>query len=131
MSTIYDQILDDLLQTTPENVTMILPSIDDTQTPELQILHRYRLLQRATRRRDRQMTLLHAYYIGELLDQIVNRRQHGFVSNSLSTYYKIVCTRTFYLFEKTGVEQIMRTRKTTLRSIYRLKAADFQLLTGP
>ena len=37
----YDQILDDLLETTPENVTMVLPTIDMTQTPEMQVLHRY------------------------------------------------------------------------------------------
>jgi hypothetical protein len=130
MNTSYDQILDDLLETTPENVTMVLPTMDITQTPEIQVLHRYRLLQRATRRKDRQMTLVHAYYLGELLDQVVNRHQHGFLSNQLSQYYKMACMRTFYLFEKTGVEQIMRTRKTTLRSIAKLKATDFQVLTG-
>ena len=76
------------------------------------------------------MTLVHAYYLGELLDQVVNRHQHEFLSNQLSQYYKMVYMRTFYLFEKTGVEQIMKTRKTTLRSIAKLKATDFQVLTG-
>ena len=130
MNSSYDQILDDLLETTPENVQIVVPTMDLTQTPEMQVLQRYRLLQRATRRKDRQAALLHAYYLGELLDQTVNRNQHGYLSHQLSPYYKTACMRTYYLFERTGVEQIMRTKKMTLRSISKLKATELQVLIG-
>lgn len=125
-----DAIYDDLLETTPEDVNLDLPTIDLTQTPEVRILCRYRLLQRATRRRERQTSLIHAYLLGELLDQTINRHQYGFLSNQLSPYYKQACMRTYYLFERTGIEQIMRTKKTTLRSIAKLKANEFRILIG-
>lgn len=125
-----DTIYDDLLETTPENVNINLPTMDLTQAPEIQLMCRYRLLQRATRRRDRQLSLIHAYLLGELLDQTTDRHQHGFLSNQLSPYYKQACMRTYYLFERTGIEQIMRTKKTTLRSIAKLKANEFKVLIG-
>ena len=104
--------------------------MDLTQSPEVQLMCRYRLLQCATRMRDRQSSLLHAYLLGELLNQTIDHYQHGFLGNQLSLYYKQACMRTYYFFKQTGIEQIMRTKKTTLRSIAKLKANELRILIG-
>ena len=62
-------IYKDLLEITPENVTINLSIIDLIQPPEVQLICRYRLLQCTTRMRDKQSSLLHAYLLGKLLDQ--------------------------------------------------------------
>ena len=67
-----DTIYKDLLETTPENITINLPIMDLTQPPEVQLMCRYKLLQCATRMRDRQSSLLHTYLLGKLLNQIID-----------------------------------------------------------
>jgi hypothetical protein len=73
MPTPYDLILDELLEETPEDVIITPPPYDSTTNLEMQILSTYQRLQRAARRKDRCMTLVYAYYLGEIIENIPNR----------------------------------------------------------
>jgi hypothetical protein len=130
MSTIYDLILEELLEDTPENVVVTPPPYDSTTNLEIRILSTYQRLQRFARQKNRCMTLVHAYYLGEIIENILNRHQQGYLINQISKYYSVTSRRTYYLFEKTGVTQIYRTKKLTLRMIYKLKFAEYQTLVS-
>ena len=130
MATIYDLILEEIFEVTPEDVIVTPCPYSHNDTPEIQLYTTYRHLQRSARRKDRHMTLIYAYYLGELIENIHNRHQQGLLIDHISKYYSVVSRRTYYLFEKPGIEQIYRTKKLTLRMIYNLKFAQYQLLIG-
>ena len=126
----YSTFIQELAEDTPENVTVIPVPYNVSQTPEMQVANTYQRLQRSARRKDRITTLVHAYYLGELLEMNVNRPLRSYLNHQISRYYSLASRRTYYLFEKTGVEQIYRTRCITLRNIYLLPFSDYQSLIG-
>ena len=72
--------------------------------------------------------MAYAYYLGELLENTTDHVQQSYLSKQLSKYHLSVCRRTFGLFEKFGIEQIWRTKHTTLTMISKLKFSDYQLI---
>jgi hypothetical protein len=125
----YTILVQDLIQSTPENVDVTPVPYNPLQTFELQILTAYQKLQRSTRRRDRIMTLTHAYYLGEILENIPNRSHRSYLNSQITKYYSLASRCTYLLFEKTGIQQIYRTRSITLRLIYQMPQSDFLALT--
>ena len=130
MTTTYDLILDELLEDTPENVIVTPPPYDPTADIDTRIMSTYQRLQRSARCKDRCMILVYAYYLGELIENTLNRHYHGYLVNQISKYYSVTSRRTYYLFEKQGIAQIYRTRRLKLRMIYNLKSTEYQLLIG-
>lgn len=127
MTNYRDIIVNDLLEITPTDIQVPPAPYDLTQSLEDQIRLTNQLLQRALRSRQRIFALTYAYYLGELLENIPNRRQQSTVSRQISKYYRIACRRVYYIFAPLGLEQIGRTKQITLTTIYRLSFQDFQL----
>jgi hypothetical protein len=75
------------------------------------------------------MTLVYAYYLSEILENIPNRSHRSYLNTLITKYYSLTSRRTYSLFEKTGVHQIYRTRSITLRLIYNMPQSDFLALT--
>ena len=114
----YTILVQDLIEDTPENVNVIPAPYDIFQTTEVQILSTYQKLQRSARRKDRIMTLVYAYYLGEILENIPDRSHRSYLNSQITKYYSLASRRTYSLFEKTGVQQIYRTRFIILFLIY-------------
>jgi len=95
---------------------------------DTQVLTTYQKLQRYTRRKDRIMTLVYAYYLGELLETNFNTAHQSYLNSHLSKYYFLASCYTYHLFEKSGIEQIYRTHTITLSLIYRMPRSDFLAL---
>ena len=127
---IYTILSQELSESTPDNVNVIPAPFDVLQPPEMQVLTTYHKLQRSARRKDSLMTLVYAYYLGELLEMTTNRGLRTYLNSHFTRYYSLVARRTYYLFEKIGVEQIYRTKKITMRQIYQMPFSDYQLLIG-
>jgi hypothetical protein len=125
----YAILVQDLIQSTPEHVDVTPAPYDLLQTLELQFLTTYQKLQRSARRRDRIMTLAYAYYLGEMLENLSNRSQRSYLNSQITKYYSSASRRIYLLFEKTGIQQIYRTRSITLRLIYQMPQSDFLALT--
>ena len=125
----YTILVQDLSEITPETINVTPAPYDILQTTELQISLTYQKLQRASRRKNRVMVLVYAYYLGELLENIPNRKQRSWLNSQITPYYSTASKRVYALFEKTGVTQIYRTQSTTLRLIYQMPHIDFISLT--
>jgi hypothetical protein len=75
------------------------------------------------------MTLVYAYYLGELLETNFNTAHRSYLNSHLSKYYSLASRRTYHLLEKSGIEQIYRTHTITLSLIHRMSRSDFLALT--
>ena len=125
----YAILVQDLTQNTPEHINVTPAPYDLLQTTELQILTTYQKLQRSARRKNQIITLAHAYYLGEILENVLNRSHRSYLNSHITKYYSLASRRTYLLFEKTGIQQIYRTRSITLRLIYQMPQSDFLSLT--
>jgi hypothetical protein len=125
----YTILAEDLLQTTPEDVDVTPIPYDFLQSNEIQLVSTYQKLQKASRRRNRILALVYAYYLGELIENMPNRKQRAYLNSYITEYYSKVSIRTYTIFEKVGISQIYRTRSTNLRLIHRLSHKDYISLT--
>ena len=126
----YLLIAQELAEDQPETITVTPALYNLTQTPEMQVLLTYQRLQRLAKRKDRLMTLVYAFYLGELLENNPNRPHRRYLNSQVSSYYSLASRRTYNLFEQAGVEQIYRTKSVTLRQIGKLPSTEFYLLIG-
>ena len=83
----YSIFTQELIEDYPEMVTVTPAPYDLTQPPELQIMFTYQKLQRAARRKDRMATLVYAYYLGELLENNINRPQRRYFLSQTTIYF--------------------------------------------
>ena len=86
MITIQDLILEDLLATTPEIVSTISMPYDLTLSVNNQFLQTYRCMQRTIRMKNRTLSLVYVYYLGELLESIMDRSLKTYLSQQLTKY---------------------------------------------
>ncbi|CAG8486815.1 21843_t:CDS:2 [Cetraspora pellucida] len=118
----YQEILNDLndlLKSSPANIKIILPSYESSSKLQNKIITLWRCLARARRLNNRIDTLVYAFYLGQLLET-VTKPEKTMCTKLLTRYFIMVSMRTYYIFERLGVEQIYRTSTMNLRMISRL-----------
>jgi hypothetical protein len=122
-------ILEDLTEVEPLEIEVIPPPYDETMDLIDQVRQAYRVLQRSIRIGNRIEILINAFYLGKALEaSSYSRPQQAFCRSLLTEHFKVMATRTYYIFEFLGPEQIMRTKKTTASMIRTLPAKDFKKL---
>jgi hypothetical protein len=85
----------------------------------------YRLLMRAASLRQRQRTLIYAFFLGELLgNSKISKQQKSEAKQWISSYYFSTSVQVFHIFE-TDVSQIYRTKRLTLTNIARLSKDEY------
>lgn len=130
MSKNYQEILNDLnklLKSSPVNIKTVFPPYEQSSKLQNKIITLWRSLARARRLKNRINALVYAFYLGQLLET-VTKPERTMCNKLLTRYFITVSVRTYYIFEKLGVEQIYRTSTVNLRMISRLGSREFQNL---
>ena len=105
-------ILEDLTEVKPLEIKVIPPPYDETIDLIDQVRQAYRVLQRSIRTGNRIEILMNAFYLGKALEaSSYSRAQLAFCRSLLTEHFKVMATRTYYIFEFLGPEQIMRTKR--------------------
>ena len=123
MSSLVNQMIDDLKRTTPENPIVLENSYNDNLTMELNVQRMYRHLLRSLRIGDRILSLVYAYYIGELSEVTALTHERTTIKRIVTPYYFEVIRHLYNVYEPLGVEQIYRTKD--------LKIAHFRKISRP
>lgn len=116
-TTSYLLISADLTEIEPIDPTVPPPPYNSSTSAAARIKIIFRQLLRAKRLHNRVSTLEYAFYIGQLIENELTPAQRTTVKSSLTAYYYRVCVWTYYIFEVLGVQQIYRTKTTTLSII--------------
>ncbi|CAG8681628.1 9843_t:CDS:1, partial [Dentiscutata erythropus] len=119
--------LNELLKSSPVTNKIISPSYEQSSELQNKIITLWRSLARARRLKNRINILVCAFYLGQLLET-VTKQERTMCNKLLTRYFIMVSVRTYYIFEKLGVEQICRTSTMNLRMISRLESREFQNL---
>ncbi|CAG8836321.1 7237_t:CDS:1, partial [Cetraspora pellucida] len=109
------------------DIKIIPPSYEQSSKLQNKIITLWRGLARAGRLKNRINALIYAFYLGQLLET-VTKTERTKCYKLLTRYFISVSVRTYYIFEKLGIEQIYRTSTMNLRMISRLGSEEFQNL---
>jgi hypothetical protein len=124
--TVSDLILQEL-QRPPLEVTF-----EPTQpytlnmTIDEKVRRTYRSLLKARRVKNRILTLLNAFFLGQLLNDDISPAQRTLQCQTMTTHYHQSATRIYYLFETFGIQKIIATQTLTLTLIRKLRSSEFQ-----
>jgi hypothetical protein len=129
-TTPYLLISADLNEIEPIDPTVPPPPYNSSTSAVAKIKITYRQLLRAKRLHNRISILEYAFYIGQLIENELTPSQRTNIKSSLTDYYYRVCVWTYYIFEVLGVQQIYRTKNTTLAIISRLKSREYRDLAN-
>lgn len=89
----------------------------------------YQTLLRSTRMRNRILSLVNAFYLGQLIDDVtISPAQRTVQMATITKHYYRTAIRVYHLFENIGVQRIFDTRCLTLTMIRRLKSNEYQAL---
>ena len=125
----HNIIKDDLQQQLPISPPSVIPLHNKDEDFEQQIKFLLKQIRRAKSTNNRKEMLLNAWYIGEIVETIVETPlQRSLCTKLLSPYYQKVSVRTFYIFEFLGTSQIVRSQGTTLTMISKLNQAQYRSL---
>lgn len=113
--------IEDLNETLPEEVTPAIPPYSNGIDIQKKCQMTYRMLLRASRMKDRTLTLINAYYLGKLLEtETSSPAQRSQLRGLVTKYYSSVSIRVYYLYEMLGVDQIQRAKHISLKNLYQL-----------
>ena len=85
----------------------------------------YQTLLRSTRMRNRILSLVNAFYLGQLIDDVtISPAQRTLQMVTITKHYYRTAIRIYHLFENIGVQRIVDTRYM----IRRLKSSEYQAL---
>ncbi|RGB35699.1 hypothetical protein C1646_667507 [Rhizophagus diaphanus] len=123
----YQRILGDLRRLQPTEVAAYPPPYTITAGLEEKFDLINAAIERAKRIDDRILMLANVYYLGHFLEvEIRDNTKRGRFLQQLSIHFRMIAIRTYYIFEVTGVEQIMRTTHTTPTMIRKLSTAEYK-----
>jgi len=127
MESPYQIILEDLLQNSPLRIIAYPPPYSSGASIE----EKFRLVNEAIERAkdldDRILQLVNMFYLGQLLvRKIESRDQRNYYTQRLSAHYRVTAKRIFYIFEAPGVNQLMRTTRTTLTTLRRISKKEYK-----
>ena len=131
MSELYLRTLADLMETQPPNPSISLDPYNNSQSMTENIRMFFRMIRISLQMNDRIGTLIHAYYLGYLLEVRAStpkdRRRYRKV---LSRHYTYACIRTYNLFSIQGIQQIYRSQRIEFWSLRLISLPEYrQLLT--
>jgi hypothetical protein len=112
-----DILLD--LQQTSFDVALPLPPYDEDDTFREKFNKTWKKLQRHLQCKDRLLSLVNSFYLGELLDQIPNLGERCKYKRRISQHYATMVERTFDIFEYCP-QQLMKTQTLTVQVVKKL-----------
>ena len=122
----YQVILEELRLRTPEEVISYPPPYNENANLNKKFESLTNAVERARRFGDRLLLLTNAYYLGQFLEtNLETKTLRSVYAQKLSTYYRTVAIRTYYIFEWLGVDQIMRTRRMSLTTVRELSHQEY------
>ena len=125
----YKTIKRDLLLPLTDESPLVVKFHDETESPTQQIKFLLKQLRQAKSTNNRIEMLLNVWYIGTIVETIVETPlERSLCMKLLSPYYQKVAIRAFYIFEFLGTAQIVRSRETTLTMISRLGLTQYRML---
>ena len=121
-------MVDDLKRKAPENPIVLENSFNAELTIDRNVQHIYRHLLRSIRTGDRILSLVNAYYIGEILEVTALPHERTSIRRILTPYYVEVIRHLYNIYEPLGVEQLYRTKDLKISHFRKISRVNINRL---
>ena len=91
--------MDDLQTVFPSEIEITSPPYAQDMDLDEKFQSTYRSLRRAIRLKSRTLSLINAYYLGELLADIISTKEHSRYKQKLTLHYATIAEYTYNIFE--------------------------------
>jgi hypothetical protein len=125
----YESLVTELQLTEPTNTPPLLPPYDETDMFDEQFNKAHLSLQRNIRLKDRILALIDAYFLGKLLNEIVDRTVRSGYNRKLTDHYRRIAEKTYDIFEY-NPDQIQRTQTIDVQQIQKISRPKAKTLQG-
>lgn len=110
-------------------ISPIVPPYQNDTTFTRKVQLTYQALLRSTRMRNRILSLVNAFFLGQLIDDVtISPAQRTLQMATVTKHYYRTAIRVYHLFENLGVQRIVDTQCLTLTVIRQLKSSEYQAL---
>lgn len=112
-----------------EEIQPMIPPYQTDATLTQKVRLTYQTLLRSTRMRNRLLSLVNAFYLGQLIDDAtISPAQRTLQMATITKHYYRTAIRVYHLFENLGVHRIFDTQRLTLTMVRQLKSNEYQAL---
>ena len=112
-----------------EEIQPMIPPYQTDATLTQKVRLTYQTLLRSTRMRNRLLSLVNAFYLGQLIDDAtISPAQRTLQMATITKHYYRTAIRVYHLFENLGVHRIFDTQRLTLTMVRQLKSNEYQTL---
>jgi hypothetical protein len=116
-------LLIDLQQTFPIDVDLPQSTYTNEKTFKKKFNMASKALLKSIRLKNRTLSLVNAYYVGKLLDELSTSSERFQYKKKLTAHYATIAERTFNIFEPCST-QIMKTSLITVQVIRKMKQSQ-------
>ena len=117
------EILDDLQTVFPSEINITSPPYAQDMDLKEKFNSTYRSLRRSIRLKSRILSLINAFYLGEILANLTSTKDHHKYKQKLTLHYATIAEYTYDIFESCP-NQIMKVQKLSVQIIRKLKRAQ-------
>lgn len=128
MTSHFNQMVDDLKQRTPKDIIVMNNPYDSNLTIERNVQQMYRHLLRSIRTGDRILSLVNAYYIGEILEVTALPHERTSIRRILTSHYVEAIRHLYNIYEPLGVEQLYRTKDLKISHFRKISRTNINRL---
>ncbi len=130
LNSYYQIIHDDLVEADPISPMVMPLPYNENRSLEDNVEQMFQYLFRALKRKDRLLSLVNAYYLGQVLEnRPKSPRERSACCRKLTPYYQLCCLRIYTIFEPLGIEQIYRTRQAKVNFFRKINEAEVRRLS--
>ena len=126
---IYQIIRQDLEKQGP--VEIMLPPYHEEDDVQQKLNSTFKAMRRAIKLGNRILALVNAFYLGQCIEMIIDNPMDRLVcKNKIPEHYRRIASKTYLIFEALGLQQILRTRSTTVAMIQKLNKSNLRKLVN-
>ena len=125
----YDDIYLDILEENPTYPIIMPLPYNENSSLVSNVEQMFQYLLRALRRKDRILSLVNAYYIGQVLDERPKKpSERTSCYHVLTAHYITTCTRIYTIFSILGVKQLYRSKRMKVAYFKKISAKEVRKL---
>jgi hypothetical protein len=115
----FSEILDDALQTAPEEINFPPPPYLEEEDFQVKFSVTLKSLTKSIRLKDVTLAMINSFYLGQLLDHLSTPSERLRYKRKMTLHYATIVEKTFDIFEFFP-EQILRTKKLNVQIIRKI-----------
>jgi hypothetical protein len=126
---IYQIIRQDLEE--QGSVKIILPPYNEEDEVQQKLNSTFKAMRRAIKLGNRILALVNAFYLGYCIEIVIDTPIDKLMcKNKIPEHYRRIAAKTYLIFEAQGLQQILRTKSTTVAMIQKLNKSSLRKLVN-